>query len=349
LIFLICTSATGQVKGTSPSPYQHKELVYWDFSSKTIGEDYTIYIHFPPGYDTVKTAFPVLYLTDGDWNMTVAMNCFNMLRQDYPTREALIVGIGYGDRPNKRSRDLNPVDGGPKFLSFIKNEVIPFVKSKYRVTEEKGLYGYSYGGMFTTFALFNEPELFDQVYIGAPGNNGADLLPAAQRYFAEHNRLKSKVFVGVGSFETENIKNIGLFEKYLAGRKDSTLLLRTRITPNAGHGAALAQVMQNGIAYVYCIQHVAIPVPPLTILQQYTGTYGVDSASSKAIHVFIDKKELYFREGIGTPLHLVPFEKDGFYMVENEGLSFRFITEMGKKYFVVDFPAEKDIRLEKSK
>lgn len=40
-------------------------------------------------------------MTDGDWNMTVAMNCFSMLRQDYNTREPLIVGIGYGKGSSK--------------------------------------------------------------------------------------------------------------------------------------------------------------------------------------------------------------------------------------------------------
>src|SRR4051812_37251972 len=93
---ILSTTIFAQVKGTIPTPFGEKELVSWDFHSKIIGEDYTIYVHYPPGYDTTKTKYPVLYMTDGDWNMTVAMNCFRMLRQDYETTEPLIVGIGYG-------------------------------------------------------------------------------------------------------------------------------------------------------------------------------------------------------------------------------------------------------------
>lgn len=346
---IICSSGICQVKQETPLPFRDKDLVYYDYHSKTIDEDYTIYIHLPPGYDTTKTAYPVLYLTDGDWNMTVAMNCFNMLRQDYPTREALLVGIGYGSRTNKRNRDLNPEDGGPKFLSFIKDEVIPFVHSRYRVTNEKGLYGYSYGGMFTTYVLFHEPNFFDQIYIGAPGNSGNQLMPSAREYFSKNTVLRTKVFAGAGSFETDNIKNIGLFKAYLDSNKKSGVHIQTAVTPNAGHGAALAQVMQNGIKYVYCNTHKSVVTPSLAILKKYTGTYGTDDKKSKAIHVFIDKDELYFREGEGNALHLIPFEKDGFFMLENEGLSFRFTTENGHQYFVVDFPAEKDIRLQKTK
>jgi len=349
LFFILCSQGVCQVKQESPLSFKDKDLVYYDYHSKTIDEDYRIYIHLPPGYDTTKTAYPVLYLTDGDWNMTVAMNCFNMLRQDYTTREALLVGIGYGSQANKRNRDLNPKEGGPKFLAFIQDEIIPFVNSKYRVTNEKGLYGYSFGGIFTTYVLFQKPNLFNQIYIGAPGNSGSELVPAARTYFSKNSSLNTKVFAGVGSFETDNVKNIALFKKYLDSNKNSGIQIQTAITPNAGHGAALAQVMQNGIKYVYCVHHQSIATPAPSELKKYVGTYGTDDTKSKAIHVFTDKGELYFREGDGTALHLIPFEKDGFFMVENEGLSFKFTTENGRQYFVVDFPAERDIRLEKTK
>jgi len=73
-----------------------KNIDTWSIHSVTIGEDYTLYVLRTAAYDTSKIQLPVLYMTDGDWNMTVAMNCFSMLRQDYHTREPLIVGIGYG-------------------------------------------------------------------------------------------------------------------------------------------------------------------------------------------------------------------------------------------------------------
>lgn len=90
----------------------------WSISSTTIGEDYTLYVLRTAAYDTSNIQLPVLYMTDGDWNMTVAMNCFSMLRQDYNTREPLIVGIGYGKGKNQRFRDLNPESGGTCF-SYI--------------------------------------------------------------------------------------------------------------------------------------------------------------------------------------------------------------------------------------
>jgi predicted alpha/beta superfamily hydrolase len=181
-----------------------KKYRYLGNALRIIGENYTLYVLRPAVYDTTSVKLPVLYMTDGDWNMTVAMNCFSMLRQDYDTREPLIVGIGYGKGKNQRFRDLDPATGGPAFLTFIETEVMPFINTRYRTNKEKAIYGYSMGGMFTTYTLFNRPDLFDMVFIGAPGNSGGQLMNAARTYFKTHKELKSKVFIGVGSYEKRN-------------------------------------------------------------------------------------------------------------------------------------------------
>ena len=336
-----------QVKSSSPTPFYVKEIVSWDFSSKSVGDDFTIYIHFPPGYDTSKTKYPVLYMTDGDWNMTVAMNCFNMLRQDYHiTTEPLIVGIGYGTRPNKRSRDLDPSKGGPNFLSFIQTEVMPFIQKQYRISDEKALYGYSLGGMFTTYVLFEHPGSFNMIGIGAPGNNGNDLLPEAQKYFTNHKDLDGKVFLGVGSYEHMVVKNIAEFKSYVEKQNCKNFNLSTAITPNAAHGAALAQVMQNAMAFFYCNKHKPIDVAA-TALEKYTGTYATTGEQAEKINVYVDKNALYVKGNNDLPTQLIPFTNDGFFMYENETISLFFRTEGGKKYLVVESPGAKPTLIEK--
>lgn len=346
-VVFISWAAWGQPKSTSAVPYIEKEIVQWDFASKTIGEDYTIYIHFPPGYDTSKTKYPVLYMTDGDWNMTVAMNCLNMLRQDYNiTTEPLIVGIGYGNRPNKRARDLDPGKGGPKFLTFIQTEVMPFVEKQCRVTDNKTLYGYSLGGMFAIYTLFEHPGLFDMIGIGAPGNSGSDLMPEAQKYFATHKDLKTKVFLGVGSYEHDNVKHLEEFRAYVAKQNFKDFDLLAGITPNAAHGAALAQVMQNAVAFFYCTKHKAIAVAKGD-LDKYAGTYAVAGSQGSKLKFYVDNDALYFKEGDNIPLQVVPFTKDGFFIYENERMDILFKEENGKRYFLVSSPNEKPTRIDK--
>lgn len=324
----------------SLGPFYLKNIDTWSIHAATIGEDYTLYVLRTAAYDTSNIQLPVLYMTDGDWNMTVAMNCFSMLRQDYTTHEPLIVGIGYGKGKNQRFRDLNPETGGPAFLAFIEKEVMPFIDKKYRTNKEKAIYGHSMGGMFTTYTLFNRPDLFDMVFIGAPGNNGSLLMPAAKQYFKDHKELKNKVFIGVGSYEKEVVKNIDSFTNYLLSRKCPGLTIRKDFTPGANHGAALAQVMQNAIAFGYCERHDPITVDP-AVFNQYKGNYISKDTSLPNVLIFTDKNKLYWKwQRAGEiPTQLLPVSKTAWFMVENERILFTFKKE--NKSVMIAVPEDK--------
>jgi|GEM_PF-449435 len=322
----------------SLGPLSLRNIDTWSVHSNTIGEDYTLYVLRTAAYDTSDVRLPVLYMTDGDWNMTVAMNCFSMLRQDYNTREPLIVGIGYGKGKNQRFRDLDPQTGGPAFLTFIEKEVMPFIDKKYRTNKEKAIYGYSMGGMFTTYILFNRPDLFDMVFIGAPGNNGRQLMPAARQYFKDHKNLTGRVFIGVGSFEKETAKNIDSFTNYLLSYKCPGLKIRKDFTPGAGHGAALAQVMQNAVAFGYCERHEAIRVDP-AILNQYAGSYVSEDKSLPDVMIFTDEDKLFWKwqRAGDLPAEMMPMSKTEYFMIENERILFTF-RKVNNSYTLVVVP-----------
>jgi pimeloyl-ACP methyl ester carboxylesterase len=214
--------------------------------------------------------------------------------------------------------------------------VIPFIDARYRTSSEKAIYGYSMGGMFTTYILFNRPDLFKMIFIGAPGNNGRQLMPSARKYFADHTDLKSKVFLGVGSFEKETAANIDSFVNYLQLRKCPGLTIRRDFTPGAGHGAALAQVMQNAISFGYCERLTPISLDP-KLLDKYTGTYVSNDGSIPDLTISVDRDKLFWiMQGQGTqPAELLPFNNTQFFMEENEKLTFTFKTENNKSILVV--------------
>jgi predicted alpha/beta superfamily hydrolase len=333
---LICLISNLQIKAQSNAPdspgkFTLNNIDTWPIHSEIIKDDFTLYVLRTAAYDTTNIQLPVLYMTDGDWNMTVAMNCFSMLRQDYETREPLIVGIGYGKGTNQRVRDLDPAKGGPAFLSFIEKEVMPFIAKNYRTTDEKAIYGYSMGGMFTTYILFNRPDLFNMIFIGAPGNNGRLLMDAAQNYFKDHKDLKSKVFIGVGSYERETVKNIDSFSEYLLSLKCPGLTIRKEITPGCGHGAALSHVMQNAVAFGYCVYHVETKINT-DIYNQYKGKYTSDNKAVPDLQIFTEKNKLYWKMtgSSDTPFELIPFSKTEFFMTENQRVTFTFREEKNK-------------------
>lgn len=338
-IFINVEAGNAQVKGPAQT-FIEKEIVYWDYHSVTIGDDYTIYVHVPPGYDTTKIQYPTLYITDGDWDKNPAINSFNMLRQDYIINEAIIVGIGYGERTNQRDRDLDPAKGSANFLAFIEKEVIPFIESKYRVTDDRTLSGYSRGGQFAAYALFNRPGLFNTVCIGAPANS-QELVPYAQKYFADHKGLKARIFLGVGAYEHETVNNIALFKDYLLKQNLNDLDVETNTIPNASHGAAKPPVIQNGIEFAFCKKHKAITLP-VSELEKDTGTYTLTGRTNK-IKLYVQNGKLYFVGG-GLPAELTPFTKDGFFQYENQKADIFFEPEGDKMYIMVSSNNQKPNR-----
>ncbi|WP_157604499.1 alpha/beta hydrolase [Solitalea canadensis] len=336
VIYLLTHSlAFAQSPDTSITPFCISYIETRMIHSAAVADDFKLYVRLPDNYSSSTNKYPVLYMTDGDWNMTVAMNCFSMLRQDYFITEPIIVGIGYGKGQNKRTRDLNPYTGGPKFLEFIEKEVMPWISGRYRTTNEKAIYGYSLGGMFTTYVLFNRPELFNMVFIGAPGNYAKTLLSESEKYFTTHNDLNAKVYAGVGEYERDAVKNLSLFQQYIESKECKNLIIETGVVPKANHGSGLAQVMQEAIAFGYCKKPKAIDLSP-TAYKPYLGVYTTPTDSTLKMEIFEKDRKLYLKTTFNeTPFELFASSKKDYFIEEMQKTFFSFEKdEQGKPYII---------------
>ncbi|RYE26734.1 MAG: alpha/beta hydrolase, partial [Sphingobacteriaceae bacterium] len=189
--------------------------------SKIAGNDYDIYIHFPAGYDTAKQKFPVLYVVDGDNDFSPSLEYLGLLMAEYHIPEPVLVAIGdgglIGTAGNKRNRDFTPTasaampgsGGAPAFLGFIQQELIPMMEANYKTDPaQRTLYGYSMGGLFGAYVLFQQPGLFKNILIGSPAlsyDNGK-IFDIEKAYAAKHKDLPVHVFIEVGALETSNQK-----------------------------------------------------------------------------------------------------------------------------------------------
>jgi uncharacterized protein len=62
-----------------------------------------------------------------------------------------------------------------QFLAFLEEELRPLVEERYRIDPaSSGLFGYSYGGLFTLYALFRQSPMFRRYGAGSPGVLAAD-------------------------------------------------------------------------------------------------------------------------------------------------------------------------------
>jgi predicted alpha/beta superfamily hydrolase len=149
-----------------------KDSIY----SKSLGEERRLQIQLPAEYKSGSgQKYPVIYLLDGEWNAELFQQVQAWSRQWGFTPPIIMVGVvnSYPNNQNQRFRDLTPTPagqdgagGGPKLLSFLKDELIPYINKTYPSNGSNILWGHSLGGLFVLYTLFTEPRLFDS-YIAA--------------------------------------------------------------------------------------------------------------------------------------------------------------------------------------
>jgi hypothetical protein len=304
--------------------------------SKIVGDEFHLMVHFPEGYDTAKTAFPVLYVLDGDNDFPYAIEVLGLLKGECGIREPLLVGIGYGapigSPGNERIRDFSPTankdmpgtGGGPKLLQFLEQEVFPLVESNYKVTRHRSLYGYSFGGLFCTYALFEKPELFKQILIGSPSlwydDRRALRLEAA--YAQKHQDLPLKVFLEVGSLEGEGqIAPTQMLGQSLRSRRYPNLQLESLVLDSVGHLTGKSLAMFKAFEWAYCKQRVVARVAP-QVFEPYAGTYVLGGRDT--LVVAAREGKLFATPGRGTALELLPESETEYFIREDRNVSFSF-------------------------
>ena len=177
-------------------------------------EEYRPYlVYMPPSYsDTTSTPqhYPVLFLLDGDAHFHSVSGLVQILgtgvNGTFAIPEMIVVAIPNTDR----TRDLTPTHatagpdgepvpefetsgGNPAFFTFLQEELIPHVESRFRTMPYRVFVGHSFGGITTLNALYTIPETFDAYVAIDPSLWWDDeaLLRKAKDYFGSA-RLEGK-------------------------------------------------------------------------------------------------------------------------------------------------------------
>lgn len=210
LSMLVLVGAMGTIAGFAQIPAGTMSKVV--LKSEVLGEDRTILIRTPAGYEANKTKYPVLYLTDGDAHIGHTSSTIEFLARNGRVSEHIVVGISNTDR----TRDLTPVQGtlkneagglqwptsggADKFLKFIETELIPHVEKNYRVQPYRILAGHSLGGLFSIHAMLARPGVFQSHVAVSPALQWEDeeILQRAEAFLKQQKEHKATLFVSLG-------------------------------------------------------------------------------------------------------------------------------------------------------
>jgi predicted alpha/beta superfamily hydrolase len=184
-------------------------------ASKLLGETRRINVYRPPGYDEARNRrFPVLYMPDGGMaeDFLHVAGLVQVSVDNGTMRPFLLVGIENTERRrdltgptrNEDDRKIAPrVGGSAAFRRFLRQELMPAIRARYRTTGETAIVGESLAGLFIVETLLLEPDLFD-TYIALDPSlwwNDGQLVKEAPERLARHAAWPKKLFLATSGEE----------------------------------------------------------------------------------------------------------------------------------------------------
>jgi predicted alpha/beta superfamily hydrolase len=253
-------------------------------SSIVTGQLYQLHIMLPGGYTSSNKNYPVAYLMDSQWDFPLLTALYGEQYFDGFIPQMIIVGVTWGGpNPNPdslRARDYTPTNvkqtpqsgGADKFLSFMKEELFPFIEKNYRADKnDRTLIGCSLGGLFSMYALFSHPGMFQRYVAASPAFmwDNEMLYGAEKRYAGNSTNPPAKLFMCVGGVET----SVPAFQKltnYLDGRHYKSLEIESRILDNTGHSGTKGEGFARGLQFVFKRPSLKLSD---AVLDKYAGKY----------------------------------------------------------------------------
>lgn len=231
--------------------------------STILNEQRNIEITLPANYHDDTSHYDVWYVLDGEWNTHTFTNIFSFLIAIRFAPPAIIVSVPnrYSNGFNLRDRDLTPtviagVDssgGAANYLAFFEKELLPYINKKYRTSGESGLFGTSFGGLFTIYALLEKPWLFRFYATGDPAlHNDRQFIPRlAARRLPTMNFTNT--VLNIGGREGNSYREMArdLMDSVLNTLSPAGLHWQSLLYPNETHGSSVFKSNYDGIKYSY--------------------------------------------------------------------------------------------------
>jgi enterochelin esterase-like enzyme len=202
------------------------DLRLHSLTSKTFGNTRTLRVLLPAGYDEDRNRsrlYPVLFLNDGQNLFDPATAALNPMewRVDETLRDLtrsgavpplVVVGIDSAGRRGRFKEYFPWVDEflqppepepqGKQYPAFLVDEVLPFVRARYRVrrdAEGMGVGGSSAGALAALYAVIARPGTFGRLLLESPSLYVDDF--HVVRDAARVRSWPSRIYLGVGTNE----------------------------------------------------------------------------------------------------------------------------------------------------
>ncbi|MFC1898107.1 alpha/beta hydrolase-fold protein [Candidatus Cloacimonadota bacterium] len=224
--------------------------------SEILDQDRQILVYLPTGYEISTAKYPVMYLLDGGYHFHHATGIVQYLSGLGMMPQTIVVAIQNIDR-NKDFLPTNvefvPTSGGAEdFLSFISNELIPYVDEHFRTVPYRTLMGHSFGGTFTAYTFLEKPDLFNAYIAISPVMHWDNdlLVTNAETLLKSEYGLYKFYFMTLGD-EPDYIPAIEKFNKLIETKSPKNLDFSYTYMPEENHGTIPHRTIYNALEKLY--------------------------------------------------------------------------------------------------
>lgn len=239
-------------------------------SSKILNERRTINVSLPEGYEAADTQrYPVVYILDGgideDFLHILGLLRYNATTWVHRVPKSIVVGIqntnrqrdftftvpnlDFLDKTGYAKADIPVYGGSANFISFIKNELQPFIQSEYRSNGQNVIIGESLAGLLATEILLKEPELFSTYIIVSPSLwwGGESLLHQADSLISANLRRPKSVYIAAPDKKEFGFMYEDAHALFDQLKKNGNTKANFDYLPRETHATALHQAVYDAI------------------------------------------------------------------------------------------------------
>lgn len=248
-------------------------------NSVILGEERTVFISTPFGYNDSKESYQVLYVLDGasdiigfvkyasDYGVCppliiVSIEETNSQRDMFPTRPLYKRGTQpttawYNKTEDNELRNYMPnekVGEADKFLSFIETELFPYIEKNYRTKPYRICCGQSRAGLCVTHAFLSHTAMFNAYIALSPSLYWDDglMMKTAEEKLAGLNFKHRQFYYNIGENEIPStIGDAFTFAEIIKTNASKDLRWKLDYLPNETHGSGSVLGTLNALKFIY--------------------------------------------------------------------------------------------------
>ncbi|MDF7811907.1 alpha/beta hydrolase-fold protein [Hymenobacter sp. YC55] len=232
--------------------------------SKVLGEVRRINVYYPPAYtESATVQLPVLYMPDGGMaeDFLHVAGLVQVLVGNGTMRPFILVGIENTERrrdltgptTNEKDKKIAPhVGGSAAFRRFIRQELMPQIRQRYRTTTETAIVGESLAGLFVVETLLQEPDLFDTYLAFDPSLwwNNKQQVKQASSFLQTYTGKKKTLYMATSS-EPEIATDGRQFAEVLQATAKPIISWRFEPMPEETHATIYHPAALKAFRYVF--------------------------------------------------------------------------------------------------